>query len=137
MEVRFPFLSFELVGLGIHATDAWAMDEPKAPLKRSLARSVPPSMVYRPKSAFGDPARRIFRSKAFIEYLLDATSRGAPLEEYLLHQRVRQAAGLLRSGAEFPIQTLNCLWGIVFLDRWMRTVKGIGAAGVSMGSITP
>ena len=137
MEVRFPFLSFELVGLGIHATDAWAMDEPKAPLKRLLARSVPPSMVYRPKSAFGDPARRIFRSKAFIECLLDATTRGAPLEEYLLHQRVRQAAGLLRGGAEFPVQTLNCLWAIVFLDRWMRTVKSIRTAGVSAGSIAP
>lgn len=121
-EVRYPFLSPEFVGLGVRSVNDQPHDEPKAALKLALSRSVPADMVYRPKSGFVDPFSAVFRSHRFLEFLTEAGSLAAPLAGLVSGKYLRRAAELLASGRKLPPQTLNCLWAIVFLDRWLRTL---------------
>jgi len=118
----YPYMSPEMLGLGLRTVEAWAAGGAKAPLKRALARCVPAGLVYRPKSPFADPRHTIMRGKTFIGHLRGTVLADGPLREYLVPARFSRAAELLQSGARLPRSTLNCLWTTVFLDRWIRTV---------------
>jgi asparagine synthetase B (glutamine-hydrolysing) len=120
LDVQYPFLADDAVAMGL-ASNSWNLDQPKAPLKRALARHVPREMVYRPKAGFVDVSGAVFHCRQFIEYLVDAAEHG-PISEALRRKPIMQAAALLARGKRLPAQTLNLLWSIVFLDRWLKTV---------------
>ena len=122
-DVCYPFLETEVVSVALASIDHWRMDEPKAPLKRLLARHVPREMVYRPKIGFVDPRGRVFYDSQFIAHLRAAADPTGPIAS-LLHKRpLMKACDLLARGAHLPTQTLNCLWAITFTDRWYRTAQ--------------
>jgi asparagine synthase (glutamine-hydrolysing) len=121
LRVSFPFLRRELVSLALASVDNWQMDEPKAPLKRCLARHVPHAMVYRPKGGFVDPYTPVFHTAQFIAYLRAAADSAGPIASMLRKKPLMKACDLLARGAALPCLTLNSLWAITFLDRWYRT----------------
>lgn len=121
LEVHYPFLQTEVVSMALASIDRWQMDEPKASLKRCLARHVPSNMVYRSKSGFTDPRGLVFNNTQFIAHLRAAADSTGPIAPMLQKKLLMKACDLLNHRACFPAQTLNCLWAIVFLDRWYRT----------------
>jgi asparagine synthase (glutamine-hydrolysing) len=120
LDVQYPFLLEHAVAMGLAST-GWNLDQPKAPLKRALARHVPREMVYRPKAGFVDAGGAVFHHRRFIEYLVDAAECG-PISEALCRKPIMQAVALLAKRQRLPAQTLNLLWSITFLDRWLKTV---------------
>lgn len=120
-KIAYPFLRTEMVSTAIISISQWKMSEPKAPLKRSLARYVPREMVYRPKSGFMDPQTQVFFEPKFIEYLRVAAEPTSPIAFILDKKHLIDACDLLSSKRKLPYQTLMCLWAIVFTDRWYRT----------------
>jgi asparagine synthetase B (glutamine-hydrolysing) len=120
-KVVFPFLDVQAVTTALASIPHWQMEEPKAPLKRSLARHVPHDMVYRPKSGFIDPKDEVFFSAEFIEYLRSAAETASPIAQMLVKNPLLKSCQLLMDKKKLPAQTLNLLWAIVFTDRWYRT----------------
>ena len=119
--VVYPFLEFEAVTTALASIPYWHMDEPKAPLKKSLARHVPRDMVYRRKSGFIDPIAEIFVGAEFIDYLRSAAEPTSPIVHLLEKKPLLKSCQLLAHRKKLPTQTLNLLWAIVFTDRWYRT----------------
>ena len=107
--------------MALCSSSHWQMEEPKAPLKQSLSRSIPRNMVYRPKSGFVDPKGEVFFSAEFIEYLRSAAGPTSPIAHMLERKPLLKACDLLAQKKELPPQTLNFLWAVVFTDRWYRT----------------
>lgn len=122
-EVAYPFLETEMVSLAIASIPHWQMDEPKATLKRCLARYVPRAMVYRPKSGFVDPQGTVFFDKEFIAYLRAAAEDTSPISFVLNKKPLLKACDLLAHRVRLPFQTLSCLWDITFVDRWYRSAR--------------
>jgi asparagine synthetase B (glutamine-hydrolysing) len=122
-EVAHPFLETEMVSLAIASIPHWQMDEPKAPLKRCLARYVPRDMVYRPKSGFVDYRGTGFFDKEFIAYLRAAADDTSPMAFILNKKPLLKACDWLSRRVRLPFQTLNCLWAITFVDRWYRSAR--------------
>jgi len=121
--VHYPFLQTEAVSVALASINHWQMDEPKAPLKRSLARHVPRDMVYRPKSGFTDPRGQVFFDATFIAYLRAAADSTSPIATFLNQKPLIRVCDLLSRRANLPTQTLNCIWSITFMDRWYRTAR--------------
>jgi asparagine synthetase B (glutamine-hydrolysing) len=121
--VIFPFLEKEMVQVALSAAEYWMMSEPKEPLKISLARHVPQNMVYRKKSGFVDPKAQVFYQSEFIEYLRSAIDSSGPLADILIHEPLLNVCDLLRKEKTLPYQTRNCIWSVVFADRWYRTYR--------------
>ena len=121
--VAYPFLDTQVVKVAMASIPYWQMDEPKAPLKRSLARHVPRDMVYRPKSGFVDPHRSVFINTEFIAHLRAAADQTSPIASVVESKYLIKACDLLSRKKKLPVQTLNCLWAITFTDRWYRTAR--------------
>jgi asparagine synthase (glutamine-hydrolysing) len=121
--VRYPFLRDDMVAAALSILPEGRMREPKAILKHSLARRVPRDMVYRPKSGFADPRRRVLYEPVFLEYLRAAGDSGGPIAPLLEKRVLLEACDLLSRGRMLPAYTRNALWAIVFLDRWYRTAR--------------
>lgn len=121
--VCYPFMSRPMTALAIEAIDAWPTNEAKAPLKYSLARSLPRAMVFRPKSGFADPAGEMFFSERFLRHLRSAAEDSSPLAGFIRTQRIQECCDLLRRRQRLPAQTLNTAWAITFTDRWYRTAR--------------
>ena len=122
-QVHYPFLQTEVVSVALASIHHWRMDEPKAPLKRSLARHVPRDMVYRSKSPFADPQNKVFFDGDFIAYLRAAVDSTSPIASILNPKPLIKICDLLSRRANLPSQTLSCVWAITFLDRWYRTAR--------------
>ena len=120
-QVVYPFLDVEMVTMALASIPYWEMNEPKAPLKKSLARHVPRNMVYRPKSGFIDPKGEFFFDAMFIEYLRSAAEPTSPIAHMLEKKPLLKSCELLARKKTLPAQTLTLLWTIVFTDRWYRT----------------
>jgi len=121
--VVYPFLDVEMVATALAAAERWQMHEPKAPLKRALARHVPGNMVYRPKSGFDGPGNDVFHAPEYIECLNAAAEPSGPIAHVIDKKRLNMACQLLSRGKSLPGQTLGLLWTIAFADRWYRTAK--------------
>ena len=121
-KVHYPFLQNPVVALALSSIGHFAGNEPKAALKRSLARDVPHKMVYRPKSGFVDPRAMVFFDPAFLTHFRAAADASSPLSGFLKQKALVKACDLLANKASLPSQTLNCIWAITFMDRWYRTV---------------
>ncbi len=120
-KVLYPFLEIEMVSTALSSIPCWEMEEPKAPLKRSLGRHIPHDMVYRPKSGFVDPKGEVFFSAEFVGYLRSAVESTSPLSHLLEKKPIIKSCELLARKKVLPCQTLNLLWAIAFTDRWYRT----------------
>jgi asparagine synthase (glutamine-hydrolysing) len=121
-ELMSPLLDTQIVAKALHSIPNWHMDEPKSPLKRSLARHVPRDMVYRPKSGFADPkADDVFVGSEFVDYLRCSTEPSGPISDFLEMRPLLKSCDLLARKERLPKQTHNVLWAIVFMDRWYRT----------------
>jgi asparagine synthetase B (glutamine-hydrolysing) len=122
-EVEYPFLKNAFVSTSMASIPFWNMAERKAPLKESLARHVPREMVYRKKSGFVDIAVPVFFDSTFIEHLRAAAEASGPISALLEPAPLLSACEYLSRGHPLPLQTLNCLWAITFMDRWYRTAQ--------------
>ncbi len=134
--VAYPFLDSESVSFALSAVPSWAMDEAKAPLKLCLAGQVPREMVYRAKSGFIDPRRGVFHAPEFIAHLRATLDDSGPISPYLCRRPALKACDLLHRHRSLPAQTLDCLWGITFTDRWIRSAgRGSGAHSSPTGDL--
>lgn len=120
-KLLYPFLEDEAVSMSLSSIPYWQMDEPKAPLKKSLARHVPRNMVFRPKSGFVDPRGKVFFDEEFIEHLRSTCEPTGPIAHMLERKPILKTCGLLARNKALPAQTLNFIWAVVFTDRWYRT----------------
>lgn len=122
-QVHYPFFQTEVFSAALGSVLHWQMDEPKAPLKRSLARHVPREMVYRPKSGFIDPQGSVYFDPDFIAYLRAAVDSTGPIASMLNPKPLIKTCDLLLRGGNLPAPALSCVWAIAFLDRWYRTAR--------------
>jgi hypothetical protein len=122
--VVFPYLDGAIASLGLATLDADFSVKPKEILRVALRRQAPAKLVERPKSGFVDPEKGVFFSEAFLEFLSAAMEDSAPIAGLLVKKNVVKARDCLVRGMALPQQTLNCLWAIVFTDRWYRTARG-------------
>ncbi|QQO55006.1 MAG: asparagine synthase [Thiohalocapsa sp. PB-PSB1] len=120
-KILYPFFEVEAVSTSLSSISYWQMDEPKAPLKKSLARCVPHNMVYRTKSGFVDPSGKVFFDKEFIEHLRSTSEPTGPIAHMLEKKPILKSCELLARNKSLPAQTLNLIWAVVFMDRWYRT----------------
>lgn len=127
-KVHYPFMSRQAIHVAQAAIDAWPVTESKSPLKHSLSKVLPREMIYRPKSAFADPAGELFFKEGFLQHLRATTEDSSPLAGFFQTKYVRESCDLLRRRRRLPPQTLNTLWAIAFTDRWYRTATPGSAA---------
>jgi asparagine synthetase B (glutamine-hydrolysing) len=120
-KILYPFLEGEVVSMSLSSIPYWQMEEPKAPLKKSLARHVPHKMVFRPKSGFVDPRGKVFFDEEFIELLRSTCEPTGPIAHMLEEKPILKSCEFLTRRKDLPAQTLNLIWAIVFTDRWYRT----------------
>ena len=123
ISLHYPFLAVEWVAMAFDAAEMWRTKEAKAPLKRALARHVPGTMVYRPKNPFVDPEARVYFDPEFLGYLRNAIEPDGPIAHVLRRDRVHELCNMLEHGHRPRQSVQRCVWGIVFLDRWYRTVQ--------------
>ena len=127
-KVHYPFMSQQAIHVAQVAIDAWPVGESKSPLKHSLSKALPREMIYRPKSAFADPAGELFFKERFLQHLRATAEDSSPLAGFIQTKYVKDSCDLLRRRWRLPSQTLNMLWAITFTDRWYRTATpGSGA----------
>lgn len=119
--VEYPFMNWNVIQVAQAAIDAWPVSEAKSPLKHSLAKVLPQEMIYRPKSAFADPAGELFFKERFLRHLRATTEESSPLSGFIQTKYVKESCELLSRRRRLPPQTLNLLWAIAFTDRWYRT----------------
>jgi asparagine synthetase B (glutamine-hydrolysing) len=119
--VVYPFMEPEMVGFALSIAPSAQSSEKKAILKTLLSQQVPHEMVYRPKSGFVDPSGQVFYDPRYIELLWAATEEESALSGMLFKMPVRKVCDLLYRKRSLPVQMLNCIWTIAFVDRWYRT----------------
>lgn len=132
VSVVYPFLTTDALVTALSAT-AWPLDQPKAPLKRALARHVPHDMVYRPKSGFVDPVGSVFHDPAFQDHLRESLE--GPIGYALKPAAMLRLLGALKARRPLPAQTLNAAWAVAFTHRWYAT-RQADAAGKHVGHQT-
>jgi len=121
--VCFPFLNSNVVQLGIELLKEEEKKEPKTLLKTALKRQIPEVLLNRKKTGFTDPQKKIFYSSVFFNLISEAASESSPLRPFLLPKNLLILRDMLAKGQKIPQQTLNCIWAIVFTDRWYRTAE--------------
>lgn len=122
LRVAYPFMEHEMVDFALAVAPSQGGNEKKALLKALLAQEIPNEMVYRPKSGFVDPSGQVFYDAKFLEMLWAATEEKSVLSGLLFKDPLRRVCDRLRHHDRLPDQLLNCIWAIVFTDRWYRTV---------------
>lgn len=126
-QVYYPFLQSATVATALATVENLDelnhLQQPKALLKHSLSRHVPGYMVYRPKSSFTDTKNKDFYQDKFIDLLRSSVESGSSIKATVREKEIIKACDLLKSGVKLPEQTLNCLWSVVFLDRWYNTAR--------------
>jgi asparagine synthase (glutamine-hydrolysing) len=108
--------------------------EAKSLLKEALARDVPPRLVYRPKSGFTPPYRRIFSAPALMQVLSDfVVSRDNPLLEFCRADVVRR---IVRRASRGRLSVRGCdfLWSLAFSSLWLRQIR---EASLATGPTAP
>jgi hypothetical protein len=123
--VVYPFLTPQMFQLSLQRAILWPRaSEAKAPLKRALARHVPPEMVYRPKAGFTGVPRDMFRSDYFVSLLAEA-AESAMLKPYVDERFVRTMCRHLHSGVPMAQQTYSFGWALAFTYAWLRGLHGM------------
>ena len=119
LEVRCPFLDHEFVGFAARIPSRFKRDVKggKAILKRAVKGLLPSEILNKPKSGFGLPIDKWFRSNLasiLKETLLDETSeRRGLFEQKLLNKMVNEHINGRRDWS-------NRLWSLLFLELWFR-----------------
>ena len=119
--VIYPFLDTEMVSAAVSWNPYLDPTQPKALLKKSLEKHIPTEMIYRPKSGFVDPKPPVFFKTDFIDYLYASTESSSPISFILKKKEIYKACDLLNKKTLLPPQVLNCVWAIVFTNRWYET----------------
>lgn len=122
LKVVYPFMEDEMVEFSLAVAPLQGASEKKALLKVLLVQHVPREMVYRPKSGFVDIKASVFYEADFIEMLWAATEETSVFSGLVFKSPVRRVCDMLREGKRLPDQLYNCIWALVFTDRWYRTV---------------
>lgn len=120
-EVSYPFLTSDLVSLGLSHTAAFPATEAKAWMKQELAQHLPVELVYRPKRGFVEPEMTVFDTSEFQEHLEDALSGGV-VNELLDLTNIRRMLNDTDRLGSLPHGHLNFLWVTIFTNRWFKTV---------------
>lgn len=120
-QVSYPFLSSELVRLGVRYTSAVPDAQAKAWMKSELARYTHRDHVYRPKRGFVEPRMSVFDTSDFRDWL-ELALRSDLAKELLQIGAVRQLLGRTDRLGSLPVGHLNLLWALMFTDRWYETV---------------
>jgi asparagine synthase (glutamine-hydrolysing) len=123
LNVSFPFLNQQMVRIALSSEDPKRADrEPKWLLKAALARHVPASMVYRPKSGFAAPMHEKLRNDAFLAAFDKLLTGRALLSPFIDAGFLRNIRANLTTGSSLPAQTISAVWGIVFVNEWLEQV---------------
>jgi hypothetical protein len=118
----YPFLEPEMIAASFSIP--WeikcADGEPKAILKRILARSVPPRLVYREKSGFVPPLARVL-ARPDVGALLHETllSPRNPLLEYCDRPFLETVVLRARTAQPLSYATMCHLWAHLFTTLWI------------------
>jgi asparagine synthase (glutamine-hydrolysing) len=119
LEVRCPFLDHELVEFAATIPSRLKRDATggKIILNRAVKDLLPTEILNKPKTGFGLPISKWFRSDLapmLKETLLDETSERRGLLEQLLLQK------MVREHIEGSRDWSNRLWAFLFLELWFR-----------------
>jgi asparagine synthase (glutamine-hydrolysing) len=123
--VLYPFLDSRVVDFALHDVHPSEERESKGLLKKLLGRMVPHSMVYRPKSGFIPPLRERFAHPEMLERVAALAEESSPMRAYVNFGALQQAITALGQKRALPSQTYNSLWGLIFLDAWLRDAESI------------
>jgi asparagine synthase (glutamine-hydrolysing) len=118
LECRVPLLDLELVGLAASAPFEWKRSSRsgKLPLRRQLARYLPPEITNRPKHGFRVPLTSWFRGSMADEVQDRLLARNGAVEDFLGRGTVRVLLEEHLSGrAEHSVR----IWSLLALDNWL------------------
>jgi asparagine synthetase B (glutamine-hydrolysing) len=122
----YPFLEPQMAALSSALTwqEKAEGGEPKAVLKRMLARAIPSELVYRRKSGFTPPQKDLLATPAMREFLHDvALSQRNPLLAYCRTDIVRQIVELMQRGQPLGESARDFLWALAFTSGWLAQVQ--------------
>jgi asparagine synthetase B (glutamine-hydrolysing) len=138
MEIHHPFLASRMVEFALQtAGTAVRGEEPKANLKRLLAREVPEAQPYRAKSGFPLSVQSIFAAPSFLAALAEIISGRSPLAGIVRPDVVRRLRERIVAGRALNWPARNFLWTAVFTHLWLQQVKCGGHADVRAAAAPP
>jgi asparagine synthase (glutamine-hydrolysing) len=119
----YPFLNPSMLQLSFSLP--WDVKctkrEEKALLKKLLARTIPPELVYREKSGFNAPVERIMRTHVIQEYLHDIVlSDNNPVQHFLITESVEAMIDHICKEKYVIKGVHNFLWCLVFVSAWLK-----------------
>jgi asparagine synthetase B (glutamine-hydrolysing) len=130
VDALYPFLHPAVLGpsLALPWTTRCAGGQPKAVLKRALARHVPADLVFRRKSGFRPRAHTAFGEVDMRDFVLDsALRRDSPLREFLNWRRVERLFGRAFAAERIHTKAYNLLWVLAFVGSWIDGLTRIHA----------
>jgi asparagine synthase (glutamine-hydrolysing) len=97
---------------------------PKGLMKRMLARSVPPELVYAPTRTFVPPFWEIFNHPAMREFL-DGTvlTSDNPLLEFVHVERAQEMIRRIQDGQPICSGARKFVWTLIFTSGWLKQVR--------------
>lgn len=118
IELRVPFLDHHFVNLALSIPGAMkvANGEPKAILKRTLERVLPPDILYRKKQGFCVPLKE-WADDLMVNYLDEHTSRFCSETGLFEEAPIRRQVAALQSGDAHQVAPL---WNLYFLMSWFK-----------------
>jgi len=122
VDVLYPFLHPDVLAptLGVPWGIRCAGGQPKALLKRALARHVPPELVFRKKSGFDPPQHQAFTEGEMNEFVRHrALRRESLLAEFLNWDRVQWLFSRAFEGRPLHRTAYNLLWTLSFAGSWL------------------
>lgn len=131
--VVYPFLNRLMVELALRRALRWpGAHLPKRPLALALKRSVPATMVDRPKSGFAAPLDSHLAQPQFLQAYDQVCRTGIHPSIDLDERRLRALRSSVEAGERLPEQTYNFLWALVFTHLWLQQFQSVGSTSPTL-----
>ncbi len=117
LETRLPFLDFRLVEFmaRVHKSIKMQKWERKSVLRKTIAKSLPHSLLIAPKRGFGIPVREWFKEDSIKTYLENNLMH---LNEYLDEETILK---IIRDNTAGKTDNGNFIWALIMLNKKIET----------------
>jgi asparagine synthase (glutamine-hydrolysing) len=118
----FPFLSEKIIVAGASLMQDQAhLYGNKRALKALLLRDVPYEMIYRPKSGFRPPLRKILNDSKVKEYINDnVLVDNNPVNEFVYYSTVKNLFSRIWKNEQIGKHHFSFLWAYIFGSLWLK-----------------
>ena len=123
LNIVYPYLLPDVIEVALASADWTGSEkEPKWVLKAALAQHVPPTMVYRAKSAFMPSMPAKLGHKAFLAAFDKLLEPQSPMRRFLDRKFLQDIRPKLARKQELSPQVGRFVWGAVFANEWIEQI---------------